>query len=192
MRRRQSSTTRGMTLLEAVISVLILVIGVAALMGMIINVENANKSMALQHSSLDVFARLSAQIRDAECDFFPVTGLQPGTSDPAFLPGAPPTAGANGQWILAPLTDSSITLVGDGTTNPALADYVPAIRVAYRVRPEINLNAAPAFQVDVQVRQIMRNPVQDDINFLDGYWVRVYPVQKLCNARGTATQRGEY
>ncbi len=182
-----------MTLLEAVVSVLVMVTGVAALMGMIINVENANRSMALQHNSLDIFARISAQVRDAECDFLPGTGLQAGSADPTFLPGTPPAQGANGQWLTAPINDSSITLVGDGSTNPALADYVPPVRVAIRVHTEnVALQAAPSFQIDVQVREIMRDVVQDNINNVNGYWVRVYPVQKLCNARTDATQRGEY
>ena len=180
-----------MTLLEAVIAVLVMVTGVAALMGMIINVENANRSMALQHNSLDVFARLSAQIRDAECDALPVAGLGPGTSDPAFLPGVWPVAGANGQWIAQPVNNSSITFVGDATNNPALEQYVPPIRVAYRVRTEVNLQAAPAFQVDVQVRQLMRD-ARDNVNLENGFFVRIYPVQKLCNNRTNATQRGEY
>ena len=182
-----------MTLLEAVFAVLIMVTGVAALMGMIINVENANRSMALQHSSLDVFARISAQIRDAECDLLPGAILDATTSDPAFLPGAPPAAGRDAGWIQAPLNGSSITLVGTGDTNPELVDYVPSLIVAYRVRSEAGpVAAAPAFQIDVQVRQRMRDPVMDNINTTAGYWVRVYPVQKMCNRRDDASQRGEY
>lgn len=194
MRARQARRSRrGMTLLEAVFAVLVLATGVAALMGMIINVENANRSMALQHASLDVFARISAQIRDAECDFVTGQGLTLATTDPSFLPGGLPNFGANGQWITAPgVTGSSITLVGDGTTNPELADYVPPIRVAYQVQLENNPAATPAFQVNVQVRQIMDDPQQDLLTNTAGYWVRMYPVQKLCNARGDATQRGEY
>lgn len=186
MTRKSRRAARGMTLLEAIIAVLVLVTGVAALMGMIINVENANRSMALQHASLDILARLSAQIRDAECDFMPAVGLGAGTSDPTF------TTGATSTWLTTPVPGSSITLLGDATTNPALVDYVPSVSVAMRVRPEVAVNATPSFQIDVQVRQIMRNSAQDDVNLVDGYWIRVYPVQKLCNARTDATQRGEY
>ena len=192
MRRSARTSVRGMTLLEALVSVLVLVVGVAALMGMIINVENANRSMALQHNSLDIFARISAQIRDAECDFVPGVGLSAATSDPAFLPGGIPDAGANGQWIEEPLNLSTITLVGTNNTNPELAQYVPAIQVAYRVNDPLNIDTLPSFQIDVQIRQIMRDPVQDDIERLDGYWIRVYPIQKMCNGRADATQRGEY
>lgn len=177
-----------MTLIEAVVAVFVMVTGVAALMGMILNVENANRSLALQHISLDVFAQVSAQIRDAECDLLPGRPLEAGSADPAFLPGI----GNTGQWITARLPDSAITLVGDGASNPALAEYVPPVSVAYRVRQEVNPFVNPSFQVDVQIRQVMRDPAMNNINDEDGYWIRIYPVQKLCNVRPTDSQRGEY
>lgn len=176
-----------MTLLEAMVSIFILATGVAALMGMIISVENANKSMALQNASLDVFARVSAQIRDAECDITPPDPLDPAMADPAFI------AGVGLGWIDNPLVGSSITLIGDSDNHPELGNYVPPLIVAYRVRPEPpNPDAAPSFQVDVMVRQLMRDATLDDLDQEGGYYIRVYPVQKLCNIRFDRFQRGEY
>ena len=180
-----------MTLLEAVVSVLVVVTGVAALMGMIINVENANRGMALQHNALDIFARLSAQIRDAECDILPgASDLAPGTSDPMFLDGL----GHHASWVVAPLAGSSITLIGNSLNRPELADYVPRVIVALWIEeePAPYPEAPPSFQIDVQIRELTRDPVRDNIVNTNGYWVRVYPIQKLCNQRVDRVQRGEY
>ena len=188
--RRHRARMRGMTLLEAVVSVLVVVTGVAALMGMIINVENANRSMALQHASLDIFARLSAQIRDAECDKLPDDPvLQAANSDPLFV-----DSGHYSSWVTAPLAGSSVTLLGDSLTLPELADYVPKVIVALWVEREVPpyADAPPSFQIDVQIRELMPDPAMNNIATTNGYWIRIYPVQKLCNLRDDSEQRGEY
>ena len=181
-----------MTMLEAVFTVAVLIVSLAALIGMIINVENANKSLALQNNALDVFARVSAQIRDAECDLQPAVGvLQAGSTDPLLLTlagGPPPPPG----WYDAPIAGSSVTLLGRSDANPVLGDYVPPIWIALRGQVTSAAPAAPSFQIDVMIRQIMYDPVRDNLAIENGYWIRIFPVQKMCNMRADPTARGEY
>lgn len=191
--RRSRRQTRGMTLLEAVVALLVMATALAGIFGMINHVEGANRSLSFQNTALDVFARVSAQIRDARCDYdatvVPVA-LNPATTDAGLMAGM-------GAWFGAAGAEPSslIDLTGNSANNPALAGITPEIQVDYMVtqEPPPDPSAPLSFRFDVRIRQIMRNAAQDDPNLTDGHWIRVFPVQKVCNARGDILDaRGEY
>lgn len=185
MTRRPRRSTRGLTLLEAVFSVLVLSTGVVAVFGMINRISSANRTMAYQAAALDAFARISAEIRDAKCVFpsedpnnFALADIDPGIDGSV----APPA------WQTDPVVNSTIRHVG------TIPGAVPQVRVAYRVSldPNIPPTATPAYDVEVRVRQIMGDPAKDDEALESGYWIQIYPVKKLCSLRPDATARGEY
>lgn len=181
---------RGMTLVEAVIAVLVMTIATAAVFGLINHVQGANRTLSFQNIALDVFARVSAQIRDARCDFPAATpGITAVSTDAGLIAGEGGWFGAGG-----PEPGSAITFVGDPTNNPELASYSVPIRVDYRsTRRQLNA-AAPftSYHVEVRIRQIMRNAAQDAPGQVDGYYIRVFPVDKVCTARIDPIGRGEY
>lgn len=191
MKRRSSRSRRGMTLIEAVVATGVLTAGAAAVFGMIVHVQGANRSTTFQTNALDAFSRLAAQVRDAQCDYraetFPPL-LDAATTDPG-LAGA-----VGGAWVTAPLPNSTVTALGDANTNPGVfARYVPPMRVDYRVLAEGAVDGPPAFRVDVRVRELTRDPVRDALALVDGAHIRVFPVQKVCNPRiETGRGRGEY
>ena len=191
--RRPSARTRGTTLLEAMVALLVMGIALVAIFGMLNHVEGANRSLSFQNTALDVFARVSAQIRDARCDYDATvvpSVLNFPTTDSGIPAGMGPWFGIGG-----PEPGSQITLVGDAASNPQLAEFTPAIRVEYQVTQEVPPDpAAPlSFRFDVRIRQIMRNAAQDAPGLTDGHWIRIFPVQKVCNPRGDlANARGEY
>lgn len=178
--------SRGMTLLESMIALLVMATGVAGLFGMIKHVQGANQNLAFQNASLDAFARLSAQLRDAQCDYpasmTPIP-LVPGTTDPGLTAGLGAWFGAAG-----PAAGSSITFVGSPTTNPLMAQFTPPIAVDYMVTQDPA--SPPSLQIDVRVREIKRNATQDNAALVNGSWIRVFPVQKVCNPRWDPQGRG--
>ena len=194
---------RGVTLLEAMIALTVLVTGIAALFGLINHVHSANRTMAYATSSIDVFAQISAQIRDARCDFDADNPPGPGTVDAALTdPGLASVLG--GAWVSGPIGGSQISLIGDlDGSNPALPKLVPPLRVDYRVQVEdtAKLTAqdgnapvpnAPSLEVDVRIRELTGDPARDNPALEDAYWIRTFPVKKLCNPRLDETSRGEY
>lgn len=175
----------------------VLAIGVVALFGMISHIQNANRSMAFQNSSLDAFARIAAQIEDARCDYTPTApAFATATKDPGLA--------TLDVWIETPAFQSNIDLVGNVDTNPAfpLLDSVPALSIRYMVSLEDPASflagptpTAPALDIQVEVREYFRDPIRDDPTITDAYYVRNFPVKKLCNARYeavAANARGEY
>jgi len=183
---------RGMSLLEAMMAMLVLTIGVAAIFGMINHVQGANRTLSFQNTALDAFALVSAQIRDARCDYLAnaaVPGIAPASTDPGLVAGEGGWVGAAGA-----VAGSSITYVGDATNNPLLADTVPPIRIDYRTARRQVAVGQPftSYTVDVRVREIKRNAAQDNVALEDGHWIRIFPVEKLCTARTNLIGRGEY
>jgi type II secretory pathway component PulJ len=179
---------RGMTLMEALMAMTVLATGVAALFGMINRVQGANRSIAFQSDALDAFSRIAAQLRDAECVL--PNDLPPNLANTVRDPGLDPV---NGTWIAAPAAGSLITFVGDADTNPQLARYMPPLRVDYRLRASaVPVNALPALEAEVRVREITRDPVRDDPAVENGHWIRIFPVQKVCTPRLDDTLRGAY
>lgn len=165
-----------MTLLEAVISLAVFATGVAALFGMINNVLDANQSLAFNNNALDLYTRISAQIRDARCEY--------DANDAAFPIIADPGLNVLGAWVTAPAAGSAITALGV-PTDPVMQDYVPAMIADYRVTdatPAAGLGAQPppTLLIEVRIRQVMGDVAKDDPNLENAPWIRNYPVQKLC------------
>lgn len=171
----------GLTLMDSVLALFVFVIGVGAVFGMLSRVSTANRRMMYLSSSLDAFARVSAEIRDAKCYFPAETPGNIGLAvmDPGFLIGA--------GWIETAQNSSIIEHIGDLKTT------VPNLHVSYRVTAEaVQPNQAPAMDIDVRVREIMNDPRMDDPVLEDGYWIQTFPVKKMCNPRADASARGEY
>src|SRR5687767_7737595 len=102
----------------------VLGIGMSFLFAMITQVSTASRSLEFQTHAANVFAEVSAEIRDARCDH--AATIDNGTVDPAMTdPGLASVVGDG--WVTAPVAGSLITLIGDGDTNARLADYVPKI-----------------------------------------------------------------
>lgn len=186
MRRR---SVRGMTLIEAMVAVVVMTTAIAAIFGMINHVEGANRTIAFQNIALDAFARVAAQVRGARCDYSArAQGATAATIDPGLVAAVGGWTGAGG-----PVAGSSITFVGDGTNNPELLEYPTPIRIEYRstaVTPAVGLTSS--YTVEVRIRQIMRDPVKDAAALEDGYWIRIFPVDKMCTARLDPVGRGVY
>lgn len=183
MKRRSNKSTRGVTLVETMIALIVLATGIAALFGMATHVQTANRSLSFQTQSVDIFSRLTAQFRDARCDFDPV--------NPAVLILDPALNQATGAWINTP--SGSISYVGDtGGPTQTLPQTVPAMRIDYRLTRDLSAPNVPAFIVDIRVRELMIDPAMNDPNMESGYWIRTYPMVKTCNARLEGTARGEF
>ncbi len=161
----------------------VLATGIAAVFGMAINVSNANRTMVFQTRSLDAFARLSAQIENAQCDFDPTA--------PALLT-TDPGLGTTGTWIDYSTRPGGTTIDAIGTTgvDPTLDATVPQMHIEYRVTLDSGTANFPALDVEVRIREVTHDPTLDALT--TGYYVRNYPVRKLCNPRLDATKRGEY
>lgn len=203
--RRTSRRQRGVTLLEVMMATLILAMGIVATFAMLDRVEGANRSLDLTRTANDAYARLAAQIRDAQCDFdgsLPVPALDATTTDAALFN----VIGAG--WIgvdTALPQPSTISYVGltDGS-NPNLPRTVPPLRIEYRVVNEAAPVAAPgatrlpppgvgpAFDIDIRIRQLTMDPARDNPAVTDGWWIKHFPMKKVCNARYERTRRGEY
>jgi prepilin-type N-terminal cleavage/methylation domain-containing protein len=173
---------RGVTLLESMIALGVFAIGITGVFGLIARVHAGNRSVMAQAGTLDAFALVAAEIRDARCDF-PAT--MPGVFDPTMTdPALQPTGGG---WIDTPR--GAITRVGELEGSPPL-------HVSYRVALErAPVNPPPqvvALDVDVRVREVQHDPVKDNAALEAGSWIRVFPVKKLCNPRYDETYRGEY
>ncbi|MCA9548646.1 MAG: hypothetical protein KC933_01340 [Myxococcales bacterium] len=177
-----------MTLMEALIAVVVMATAMVGIFGMINHVQGANRTLDFQNAALDAFARVAAQIRDAQCDFpARVPAFTPATTDPGLV--------NFGLWQGVPggpVANSAITFVGDAASNPALAEYVPPIAVDYVVNlaPPPGPLAPPTLRVDVRVRQIMNDAAKDNPALTDGYWIRMFPVEKVCAARQDQFGRG--
>lgn len=180
-----------MTLLEAIIALAVFATGVAALFGMITDVGDANRSLAFQNNSLDLFSRISAQIREAQCDYDANVGLY--TLDPALMD---PGLSDINNWVPAPVAGSAITAFG-AQVSPAMRDYVPAMAADYRVlnaTPPVGTGAQPppTLLIEVRIREIMNDPVKDNPALTMAPWIRNYPVQKLCAPRYGIQSRGAF
>lgn len=185
MRRRSA---RGMTLVEAMVAVVVMSTAIAAIFGMINHVQGANQTLAFQNIALDAFAQISAQIRDARCDYPAATpGINAVGTDAGLMAG-------EGGWfgLGGPEPGSGITFVGDPSNNPILANYGTPIRIEYRSTRQQTAGVDTSYLVEVRIREITRDPARDNPALTDGHWIRVFPVEKVCTARVDAVGRGEY
>lgn len=166
----------------------VLVTGIAAVFGMATHVQTATNNLKFQNLAVDHFARFSAQVRNARCDF--PAGLPTVTGGNLVTDQGLNFGLATGNWITTP-QGGAIDLVGitDGTSLPKTS---PQIRIAYRMTLNTTVPNIPAYDIDVQIREITNDPARDNINLIDGYWIRVYPLTKTCNPRLDTNARGEY
>lgn len=196
---------RGFSLLEVMVASMLLAFGIVATFAMLDRVEGANRSLDLTRTANEAFSRLAAQIRDAQCDYdgSQIPGvIDPGTTDAGLLNAV--GAGWVGVDVPVP-APSSITHAGltDGS-DPRLPQTVPALRIEYQVAneapPDVDpaavrgppANPGPAFDIQIRVRQLTGDPNMDDPAIGQGWWIKHYPLKKICNARYERTRRGEY
>lgn len=195
---------RGVSLLEVVMATMLLAFGIVATFAMLDRVEGANRSLDLTRSANDAYATLAAEIRDAQCDYdgsLPVPAMDPATTDVGLFNAV--GLGWIGVDTAIP-QPSSITHAGltDGS-DPRLPRSVPALRIEYRVRNEAPAvpapgapapppGAGPAFDIDIRIRQLTGNAAQDNPALDQGWWIKHFPLKKVCNARYERTRRGEY
>jgi type II secretory pathway pseudopilin PulG len=186
---RRGSKQRGATMLEALIALVVLSTGTAAIAELLGYVSKSQGTARFQGASLDLYATISAEIQDAHCD------VQPDGVTEMVDPGLAPTAGA---WVDAPVAGSKIVTVGQ------MPQFSPPVAVRYQVsgrtrdvlqsdgtNQTLN-NAPPHVDVVVEVRQVMNVPTMDDPAIVDGYWIRSFPIVKVCNLRTDDNGRGEF
>lgn len=171
---------RGATLIEAAVALGALGIGMAGVMTLLTYVSQTGKQAAFHGRALDLAAEFAAQAADTSCDLRPndVAPTAPAT-DPGLL--------AAGDQFVA-VSGSAITLVGD------IAGH-PRVNVSYAVVPELRVagfDGPPAFDLTVRIREIMNDAAKDDPAVTRGYWIREYPVKKVCNLRTEPVGRGGY
>lgn len=191
---RSTNTQRGMTLVETMVSVVVLTIGVASIFNLLGHMSSSQRSLSLTGHGVDLYSQLSAEIRDAHCDFQATDPPGAFSIDPGLALVPPNT------WVddLAPPPPTS-TIRAFGLRN----DVKPTMRISYRVRPVGAFTGARAatqllaYEVDIRVREVMNDPVRDAPAREDGYWIKMFTIEKLCNGRvdpPTASQsgRGEF
>lgn len=178
MKRKTTSSRRGVTLIETMVALVVLAIGIAAIFSMVAHVSKANRTMLLQTRSVDAFAQIAAEIQNAQCDFDPGTGTP--YVDPGFTTTVP-------MPIDEPIDDSAIQSVGVTDGSGPLPATVPPMSIAYAVVPvpAPTPGGIPGYEIEVQITEI--NPIS---RIGDG--TRRYPIRKLCNPRLDATRRGEF
>lgn len=204
-RPRGSFRSRGISLIEVMIASVVLALGMVATFAMLERVEGANRSFDLTQTANDAYARLAAQIRDAQCDFdgaTPAAAPNPATIDD----GLERAVGLGYVGVDVPVPQpSTITYVGltDGSQAPRIPQTVPPLRIEYQVLREAPPVAAPgavrapppnpgpAYDINVRIRQITGDPARDDPSVENGWWIKHYPVKKVCNARYESSSRGE-
>lgn len=171
------------------IALAVLVTGIAAVFGMVVHVKTANRTLLMQTRSLDAYARLAAQIQNAQCDYNPLAPPALGSVDTALTdPGLVPTP-APGTWIDASNRDPNSLVDAVGRTGVDLPPTVPTMHVDYRVTGGLTTQI-PVLDIEIRVREITNDPTIDALP--GGYYVRTYPVRKMCNPRLDESMRGEY
>jgi type II secretory pathway pseudopilin PulG len=179
-RARGRSAQRGATLIEALIALAALGVGAAGVLSLLVTVTRTNERLGFHNRSVELAAEVAAQIQDAACDVrVGDLVVSAASRDPGLAPGGP---------YDAPLPGSGIRTVGD-------LDGRPPIRIRYTVAEEDRALAPegpPALDVTIEIREITRDPARDDPAVINGYWIRRFPVKKICNLRLELSGRGEY
>jgi prepilin-type N-terminal cleavage/methylation domain-containing protein len=185
MRRAPRASRRGMTLVEAIIAMLVLTIGVAGIYNLLGSISGSQHNLRLNSQGLDLYSRISSEIKDSVCDYpaqlagVPIVASQ-AVRDPGLL--------TENIWIPAMVPQaigSRIRTIGDFDGDGALvAPGTGVLQVDYRVRSLAIVNVNPlTYEIDVRVRQVQNDPVRDAPALENGTWMRVFTVQKVCNAR---------
>ena len=202
---KPSRQQRGISIIEVMMAAVLLALGVTAMFAMLDRVEGANRSLDFARTANDAYARLAAEIRDAQCDYDgrQVPPVMDGTTtDPGLA--AVIGVGWVGVDVVIPV-GSSITQAGvsDGS-NPFISATVPTLRIEYRLVNEAPVVVAPgairgapagvgpAFDVEIRIRKVTGNPAMDDPTVNNGWWIKHFPVKKVCNPRYESRRRGEY
>lgn len=187
---RRGASQRGATLIEAMIAVVVLVVATAAIAELLRHITRAQTTMSFQSAALDAYARLAAEIQDAHCDVdptFATIDIDPALVAPGWV-GDPP-------FGAAPAPGSTITAFG------LFDEYSPKMNVRFQPQPltqsdgnaNASLDGPPTITVLIEVRQMTNDAAQDDPALTDAYWIRTYPVTKLCNVRLEPNNgRGEF
>lgn len=175
---------RGFTLVEAMVAVAVLTIGIASVFQLITTLVASQRVLKLNSQGIDLYSRLSSEIRSAQCDFPAAIGGAPvasaaATRDPGLM--------VENVWIptQAPAPAGSLLrTIGnfDGEGLPTAG--APILQVDYMVRPVaiagVNILT---YEIDVRVRQIQNDAAQDSVLLTEATWLKIFTVQKACNAR---------
>lgn len=200
---------RGFSLLDVMTASVVLTIGMLGVFALLQQVTGAQRSIDLTNTANAAFNQLSAQIRDARCEF---DGSALARVNPIAAQTDPGLLQAVGQgWIgVAPpaFPNSVITMAGETTPDPGGARFnafgleatSPPLRIEYRVTREADpvlagpgvapAVPAPAFQVEIRIRQLTGDPAMDAPGLNQGWWIKHYMISKACNARYERGQRG--
>lgn len=189
-RPRRRAPRRGLvgaTLIEAMIACVVLSAGTAAVTQMLANVHHANRTMSFQTLANELGAEFGAQLMDARCDTDALNGnLAAATVDPGLW-----VAINNiNVWQNAPA--GGLRSLGNSAANPLIDRGIP-LQMRFRVTLDTTLVGfgPPTFNVELEIRQTMFDAVRDNLAVTSGYWIRNYPLKKVCNRRLEANGRGE-
>jgi hypothetical protein len=179
----------GGTLIEAMIACVVLSAGTAAVTQMLANVHHANRTMSFQTLANELAAEFGAQLMDARCDTDALNGnLAAASVDPGLWTAIQP-ANLN-VWQLAPA--GGLRSLGNSTANPLIDRGIP-LQMRFRVTQNTTLVGfgPPTYNVELEIRQTMFDAARDNLGVTNGYWIRSYPLKKVCNRRMEANGRGE-
>jgi len=182
---------RGATLIEAMISCVVLAGGTAAVTQLLSHVSQANRRMAFQSLANDLASELMNQVADARCDTDAINGnLSAATVDSGLWAAI----NAVGVWQLGPglPATSVVQTVGTSAAMPLVDRGIP-LRIRYRVTAATTIagRAPPSFDLEVEVREILNDVARDNLAVTTGFWIRNIPFKKVCNRRMEAGGRGE-
>lgn len=196
---------RGMTLVEAMMSVGVLSLGFLGIVGLLTNVSVANRKSEFHSFSLDVMSELQSQIQDAPCDLNPSSNAL--DSGLAF------------GWHTSPAAQSSITYVGSIYANSSNIGPAPQVTVpvfvGYYVRgfgdpdPSVQGNCGPGnpctrpdvYRVTIMICDATDTkhpcasyipPATSTDEISPGSWIRSFTITKTCTIRLDDTGRGEF
>lgn len=183
-------STRGMTLLEAVVSALVLSIGVGAIFSTLTRVHAANKSAEVQTAAIDAFARFASEIKNARCDYVPGDPPPAPTNDIVAPNGVDPALTPNAGWQVAPIgtvTQAGMLARVQGANNTA------RLHLAFQVLGlPPGAHGARSRTIEVAVQNVRDDGTIAPVG-TTGPGIRTFSMTKNCTPRtGAGVPRGEY
>jgi hypothetical protein len=191
-------STRGATLVEALVAIAVLGVGTAAVTNLVTSISEGKRKLAFQTSALELFNRINSELQASTCLVYPgAVGPTALSTDPAFLVPVDtwvPALGVNPSPIGAPGT---VAFPAGAAHTRTLGDFfnvTPPVRVEYQLRPAPagGPNTPVAYDVIVRVREIRRNAAEDNADVMSAHYIRTWPLRKACMWRTTADSRGGY